>query len=346
MLKGEEKLSTRKRTVHVLSQGCFWEVITHVGDFPLTPTLLQAALRSSWHFACVSGPNIGLVVSPLGYPQEFPAQIQIFTNHRSRERISFILRSEDARIWIRATAFTPWRRLRPERVYTPVKGMQLKVAGRSATDYYQLRQRPRDLSFPSSSRNSRHLPTMSFIGIVPLLLFMAFRMFVMGAYGGMSLLLFALPLISMSIIGIVVMKRRKPRHRIDAAGLALLLEAAAPSISESSPLLVYPNQIGRGRGHAVSRAGGETYLGFLGPEAKLSALWCAAQLAAQLGGARVAEGPDELIDIGRRKSLAQGSIHSDPCRISIRIHAPSNVVSRSDTRFPSTGVFGLVEDAG
>jgi len=293
-----------------------------VGDSPLAPTLLQAALRSSWHFACVSGPNIGLIISPLGCPQEFPAQIQIFTDRRGRERIRFLLDSEDARIWIRASVFTPWRRLRPNRVYTPVRGLQLKVAGRSATDYYQLRQRPRDLSFPSSSRNSRHLPTMSFIGIVPLLLFMAFRMFVMGAYGGMSLLLFALPLISMSIIGIVVMKRRKPRHRIDAARLALLLEAAAPSISESSPLLVYPNQIGRGRGHAVSRAGGETYLGFLGPEAKLSALWCAAQLAAQLGGARVAEGSDELIDIGRRKSLGQGSIHSGPCRISIRLHAP------------------------
>lgn len=293
-----------------------------MGNFPLAPTLLQAALRSSWHFACVRGPNIGLVISPQGCPQEFPAQIQIFTNHQGRERITFLLDGEDAQIWIRPASFTPWRRLRPKRIYAPVRGLQLKVSGHSASDYYQLRQRPRDLSFPSSSRNSRHLPTMSFIGIVPLLLFMAFRMFVMGAYGGMSLLLFALPLISMSIIGIVVMKRRKPRHRIDAAGLALLLEAAAPSISESSPLLVYPNQIGRGRGHAVSRAGGETYLGFLGPEAKLSALWCAAQLAAQLGGARVAEGSDDLIDIGRRKSLGQGSIHSDPCRISIRLHAP------------------------
>lgn len=236
--------------------------------------------------------------------------------------MSFLLDGEDARIWIRPAAFIPWRRLHPRRVYAPVRGMQLKVSGHSASDYYQLRQRPRDLSFPSSSRASKHLPTMSFIGIVPLLLFMAFRMLVMGTYGGMSPLLFALPLISMSIIGIVVMKRRKPRHRIDAARLALLLEAAAPSISESSPLLVYPNQIGRGRGQAVSRAGGETYLGFLGPEAKLSALWCAAQLAAQLGGARVAEGSDELIDIGMRKSHGQGSIHSGPCRISIRLHAP------------------------
>ena len=321
-MKGEEKLASRKRTVHVLSQECYWEVITHVGDFPLTPTLLQAALRSSWHFACVSGPNIGLVVSPLGCPQEFPAQIQIFTDHRGRERISFILRSEDARIWIRETAFTPWRRLRPEHVYTPVRGMQLKVAGRSATDYYQLRQRPRDLSFPSFSRASRNLPTMSFIGIVPLLLFMALRMLVMGAYGGMSLLLFVVPLISMSIIAIVVMKRRKPRHRIDAAGLALLLEAAVPSISESSSLLIYPNRIGRGRAHAVSRTGGEISLGFIGPEAKLTALWCAAQLAAQLGGARVKDGSDELIDIGRQKSLGSGSTDSGPFRIGIRLHPP------------------------
>ena len=300
----------------------FWEVITHVGDFPLAPTLLQAALRSSWHFACVSGPNIGLVVSPLGCPQEFPAQIEIFTDHRGHERISFHPRSEDAQIWIRAAAFTPWRRLRPKRLYTPATGMQLKVGGGSASDYYQLRQRPRDLSFPSSSRTSTRLPTMSFIGIVPLLLFMLLRMLVMGAYGGMSLLLFALPLISMSIIAIVVMKRRKPRHRIDAAGLALLLEAAAPSISESSSLLIYTKQIGRGRAHVVSRAGGEITLGFVGPEAKLSALWCAAQLAAQLGGARVAEGTDELTDIGSGKSLGQGSIHSGSCRIVIRIHAP------------------------
>lgn len=236
--------------------------------------------------------------------------------------MSFLLDGEDARIWIRPAAFIPWRRLHPRRVYAPVRGMQLKVSGHSASDYYQLRQRPRDLSFPSSSRASKHLPTMSFIGIVPLLLFMAFRMLVMGTYGGMSPLLFALPLISMSIIGIVVMKRRKPRHRIDGARLALLLEAAVPSISESSPLLIYPNQIGRGKGHAVSRAGGETYLGFVGSEAKLSALWCAAQLAAQLGGARVAEGTDELIDIGRRKSLGQGSIQSGPYRVDIRLHAP------------------------
>lgn len=293
-----------------------------MGDFPLAPTLLQAALRSSWHFACVSGPNIGLVVSPLGRPQEFPAQIQIFTDRRGRERMSFLLDSEDAQIWIRPAAFIPWRRLRSNRVYTPAKGMQLKVGGRSATDYYQLRQRPRDLSFPSSSRDSRRLPAMSFIGIVPLLLFMVIRMLVMGAYGGMSFLLLLFPLISMSVLGIVVMKRRKPRHRIDAAGLALLLEAAAPSSSESSFLLIYPNQIGRGKAHAVSRSGGETYLGFVGPEAKLSALWCAAQLAAQLGGARVAEGTDEPIDIGKRKSLGLGSTHSGPCHIRIRLHAP------------------------
>ena len=293
-----------------------------MGDVPLAPTLLQAALRSSWHFACVSGPNIGLVVSPLGSPQEFPAQVQIFTDHRGRERMSFLLDSEHARLWIRPTAFTPWRRLRSNRVYTPTKGMQLKVGGRSATDYYQLRQRPRDLSFPSSSRDSRRLPAMSFIGIVPLLLFMVIRMLIMGAYGGMSLLLIALPLISMSILGIVVMKRRKPIHRIDAAGLALLLEAAAPSSSASSFLLIYPNQIGRGKAHAVSRSGGETYLGFVGPEAKLSALWCAAQLAAQLGGARVNDGNDELIDIGRQNYPGPGSTNSGPCRISIRLHAP------------------------
>ena len=119
--------------------------------------------------------------------------------------------------------------------------------------------------FHSSSRASRPLPTLSLIGIVPFLLFMVMRMLVMGAYGGLSFLLFALPLISMSILGVVVMKRRKPRHRIDAAGLALLLEAAAPSSSESSSLLIYPNQIGRGKAQEVSRTGGETYLGFVGP---------------------------------------------------------------------------------
>lgn len=236
--------------------------------------------------------------------------------------MSFLLDSEEAQMWIRPAALTPWRRLRAKRLYTPTKGMQVKVAGCSASDYYQLRQRPRDLSFPSSSRASRPLPTLSLIGIVPLLLFMVMRMLVMGVYGGLSLLLIALPLISMSILGIVVMKRRKPRHRIDAAGLALLLEAAAPSSSESSSLLIYPNQIGRGKAHAVSRSGGETYLGFVGPEAKLSALWCAAQLAAQLGGARVAEGTDELIDIGRQKTLSLGSTNSGPCRIRIRLHAP------------------------
>ena len=293
-----------------------------MGDFPLAPTLLQAALRSSWHFACVSGPNIGLVASPLGCAQEFPVQIQIFTDHRGRERMSFLLDSEDAQIWIRPAAFTPWRRLRAKRVYTPSKGMQLKVGGRSATDYYQLRQRPRDLSFPSSSRASRPLPTLSLIGIVPLLLFMVMRMLVMGAYGGMSFLLLLVSLISMSILGIVVMKRRKPRHRIDAAGLALLLEAAAPSISGSSPFLIYPNQIGRGKAQEVSHTGGETYLGFVGPEAKLSALWCAAQLAAQLGGARVNDDNDELIDIGRQNYPGPGSTNSRPCRISIRVHAP------------------------
>ena len=236
--------------------------------------------------------------------------------------MSFLLDSEDAQIWIRPAAFTPWRRLRAKHVYTPAKGMQVKVAGCSATDYYQLRQRPRDLSFPSSSRASRPLPTLSLIGIVPFLLFMVMRMLVMGAYGGLSFLLFALPLISMSILGVVVMKRRKPRHRIDAAGLALLLEAAAPSSSESSSLLIYTNQIGRGKAQEVSRTGGETYLGFVGPEAKLSALWCAAQLAAQLGGARVAEGTDELIDIGRQKSLGPGAANSRSCRASIRLHAP------------------------
>ena len=300
-----------------------------MGDFPLAPTLLQAALRSSWHFAGGSGPNIGLGASPLGCAQEFPAQIQIFTDHRGRERMSFLLDSEDAQIWIRPAAFTPWRRLRAKRVYTPSKGMQLKVGGRickvggrTCTDYYQLRQRPRDLSFPSSSRASRPLPTLSLIGIVPLLLFMVMRMLVMGAYGGMSFLLLLVPLISMSILGIVVMKRRKPRHRIDAAGLALLLEAAGPSVSESSSLLIYPNQIGRGKAQEVSHTGGETYLGFVGPEAKLSALWCAAQLAAQLGGARVNDDNDELIDIGRQNYPGPGSTNSRPCRISIRVHGP------------------------
>ena len=236
--------------------------------------------------------------------------------------MSFLLDSEEAQMWIRPAALTPWRRLRAKRLYTPTKGMQVKVAGCSASDYYQLRQRPRDLSFPSSSRASRPLPTLSLIGIVPLLLFMVMRMLVMGVYGGLSLLLLLVPLISMSILGVVVMKRRKPRHRIDAAGLALLLEAAAPSSSESSSLLIYPNQIGRGKAQEVSRTGGETYLGFVGPEAKLSALWCAAQLAAQLGGARVAEGTDELIDIGRQKTLSLGSTNSGPCRIRIRLHAP------------------------
>ena len=293
-----------------------------MGDVPLAPTLLQAALRSSWHFACVSGPNIGLVASPLGCARAFPAQIQIFTDHRGRERMSFLLDSEEAQMWIRPAALTPWRRLRVKRLYTPTKGMQVKVAGCSASDYYQLRQRPRDLSFPSSSRASRPLPTLSLIGIVPLLLFMVMRMLVMGVYGGLSLLLLLVSLISMSILGVVVMKRRNPRHRIDAAGLALLLEAAAPSSSESSSLLIYPNQIGRGKAQEVSRTGGETYLGFVGPEAKLSALWCAAQLAAQLGGARVAEGTDELIDIGRQKTLSLGSTNSGPCRIRIRLHAP------------------------
>ena len=311
----------------MLTQRCIWEVITLVGDVPLAPTLLQAALRSSWHFACVSGPNIGLVASPLGCARAFPAQIQIFTDHRGRERMSFLLDSEEAQMWIRPAALTPWRRLRAKRLYTPTKGMQVKVAGCSASDYYQLRQRPRDLSFPSSSRASRPLPTLSLIGIVPLLLFMVMRMLVMGVYGGLSLLLLLVPLISMSILGVVVMKRRKPRHRIDAAGLALLLEAAAPSSSESSSLLIYPNQIGRGKAQEVSRTGGETYLGFVGPEAKLSALWCAAQLAAQLGGARVNDGNDELIDIGRQNYPGPGSTNSGPCRISIRLHAPGEAES-------------------
>lgn len=107
--------------------------------------------------------------------------------------MSFLLDSEDAQIWIRPAAFIPWQRLRAKRVYTPAKGMQVKVAGCSATDYFHLRQRPRDLSFPSSSHDSRRLPAMSFIGIIPLLLFMVIRMLIMGVYGGTSLLLIALP---------------------------------------------------------------------------------------------------------------------------------------------------------
>ena len=202
-----------------------------------------------------------------------------------------------------------WRPVSPTRTYRVGPALKVKVSFSSSTDYYVYRARPRVLSFPRAvQRRGFVLPAASFIGFLPIAVFMGLRISAMGAGNGSYLFLAVLPLaVILFSFGLRLFYQGSQGKRLDAAAVALLLQVS--TARSSRPFALYPCVVGRGKPWLLepseapeaspSRSStgqlrpfvqenlSHHYYAALGSQSQLMAFWFASQIATQAGGAHI-----------------------------------------------------------
>ena len=210
---------------------------------------------------------------------------------------------------MKARRFGIWRRACPTRTYRVGPALKVKVSFSSSTDYYVYRARPSILSFPSSvHRKGFALPALSFIGFLPIAVFMGLRISAMGAGNRSYLVLAVLPLaVILFSFGLRHFRQSSHGKRLDAAAVALVLQVS--TARSSRPFALYPCVVGRGKPWLLEPSGAheatpsqsstgrlrpfaeETlshhYYAALGSQSQLMAFWFASQIATQAGGAHI-----------------------------------------------------------
>ena len=266
--------------------------------------LARSALRADVHLACVAGPDVGVVVAPGTVGRAGKVPLTCASVAREHLRLSTrdgraVLRVSPGASPVRVRSRLPlWRRYRD--------GQPLAVGGRIrlGEDVFEVRARPRRLAWPSPSKRGRGSITgSSLLRGAPLI-----SVLVMGGFllwrlrSSVSLPSVLAPacagVVLVMVVVSVALGWRARRRRLSWDGSALSLVLAGLPASSAPPRVVRaavwpgrPTRIGRRvylAASAETREPGEyEAIGIVGAHASQCALWCAGQIAAQLGGARV-----------------------------------------------------------
>lgn len=272
-------------------------------------SLPEAALRAPWHLACIRGPHQGIIALPGNTPSQFPAECETLSDSSHDQRIRLIPRDESSQISVKARRLGIWRRVSPSCTYRVGPALKVKVRFSHSTDFYVYRARPRILSFPDAvQRRGFALPAVSFIGFLPIAVFMGVRISMMGVGQGSYFFLAALPLaVILFSLGLRYFRHGSQGKRLDAAAVALVLQVSAAR--SSLRFALYPSVVGRGKPWLLEPSGAPEatsfqsstgklgtfaqenlshhYYAALGPQAQLMVFWFASQIATQAGGAHL-----------------------------------------------------------
>lgn len=266
--------------------------------------LARAALRTDLHLACVDGPDVGLVLAPgtVGRAGDVPLSCASV----AREHAEFSTRG--GRACLRASPHTSpirvrtrmrgWHRLRGRKWLAP--GRRVRLGG----DTLEVRGRPQALTWPGIDRRGRGVFSGSsllrgapLVSLVVMGGLMAWRLHTLAASPRVLWTLAGVVAVIACVVAVVmVLRARKRRRGWDGAALALVL-ASLPATGEPTRIpraAVWPGRATRlGRRvilaatSSSSQPGDAASLGIVGEYGAECALWCAGQVAAQLGGARV-----------------------------------------------------------
>ena len=272
-------------------------------------SLPEAALRAPWHLACIRGPHQGIIALPGNTPPQFPAECETLSGSSRDQRIRLIPRDESSPISVKARRLGIWRRVSPSCTYRVGPALKVKVRLSHSTDFYVYRARPRILSFPDADqRRGFALPAVSFIGFLPIAVFMGVRISMMGVGHGSYFFFVALPLaVIFFSLGLRYFRQGSQGKRLDAAAVALLLHVSAAR--SALRFALYPSLVGRGKPWLLEPSGAPEatssqsstgklgpfarensshhYYAALGPQAQLMVFWFASQIATQAGGAHL-----------------------------------------------------------
>ena len=272
-------------------------------------SLPEAALRAPWHLACIRGPHQGIIALPGNTPPQFPADCETLSDSSRYQRMRLIPRDESSQISVKTRQFGIWRRACPTRTYRVGPALKVRVRFSRSTDFYAYRARPSVLSFPrAAQRRGFVLPAVSFIGFLPIAVFMGLRISAMGVGNRSYLVLAVLPLaVILFSFGLRHFHQGSHGKRLDAAAVALVLHVSATR--SSRPFALYPSLVGRGKPLLLEPSGvpeatpsqsatgrlhpfteeplSHHYYAALGSQSQLMAFWFASQIATQAGGAHL-----------------------------------------------------------
>ncbi len=307
---------------------------------PVLPTpggadVAEQALRSPYHLACVSGPDIGAVVALggdviLGRQGDLilsdprisrcHARVNVACGARRAARDQGVALVHDLGS---VNGTVVHRRGRPSRVIRRLRGPGDAVTVRCGDviiigrDHFELRSRPRDLSWPSPDPPRARGARMVLLPVAMTLALLVWRVAAVVQEAPLGVVISAAAVVGVAVVGLLTWQRRRSRHRWaqrDAAGLALIAAALDAGSRQASPLRrvgtsgrhhdspgepavsVWPARAGP-RGALALDLGGRTHpeksvrsLGAIGPGARAAARWWCAQVAVRTGGATIHEG--------------------------------------------------------
>lgn len=266
--------------------------------------LARASLRTSLHLACVGGPDIGLVLAPgtIGRAGDVPLSCPSV----ARKHASFSTRASHA--LLRPAPGAPAIRARR---LLPVRARSLAhtgaVAGtriRLGEDTFEVRPRPHHLTWPGITRRGGGSPRpaslMRVFPVVSALLMVAFMGWrfhsVLPRSPLASRMAMGVAALGLAVAAVLAWRAHRRRLGWDGATLALVL-ASLPSRGSVPPSLraaVWPGKATRLTRRVVLAPSGQgassaecASVGIAGAHGAECALWCAGQVAAQAGGARV-----------------------------------------------------------
>ena len=277
--------------------------------------LARAALRTDLHLACVDGPDVGLVLAPgpLGRAGDVPLSCASvarehaeFSTHAGRARLRTSPGAPSIRVRTRARR---WARLRPRQRLGPGRRLRL------GEDVLEVRPRPRTLDWPGCDRRGRRgfsrsslLRGAPLISVAVMVSLMAWRLRSVAVPPALWWTLGATLGVLVSVCAIWAVRRALVRRRgWDGSALALVL-ASLPSSGtapRSCRAAVWPGRATRlsrrvtlGVPASSAQEGDASSIGIVGEHGAECALWCAGQVAAQVGGARVWWGSHAPVLVG------------------------------------------------
>lgn len=266
--------------------------------------LARSALRADVHLACVAGPDVGVVVAPGAVGRAGVVPLTCASVAREHLRLSTregraILRVLPGTSPVRVRLHLPlWRRYREARPLPA--GTRIRLG----EDVFEVRGRPRRLAWPSvSGRGRGSLTGSSLLRGAPLVSVLIMAGFLLWRLrSSVSLPSVLAPacagVVLLAIAASVALGWRARRRRLgwDGGALALVLaglpaSSAPPRAARAAVWPGRPTRVGRRVQLSASADGREPgeceAIGIVGAHASQCALWCAGQIAAQLGGARV-----------------------------------------------------------
>lgn len=259
------------------------------------------ALKEAYHFACVSGPDIGSVI-PLG-GNFGNAQVTTLIDRPASGRWASLFFNRD-RVWLHYDdaslsvhirhRLTTWLHVHPHQPTRIFPGSKIRINDNE----FIVRPRPQQLHWPEPPKRTRQLWML--IPTAFMVVFMVWRFVkIIGVLPVPPIVITAPLCVLIIVIAAVFYERRYGKWREkDGAFLALVLatHSLGQAVPTGGPLYVWPHRLRAGRQartvleshHHSQDPSCIKAVGFIGPQASLAAKWWAAQIAARIGGATIA----------------------------------------------------------